>query len=54
MSDGEGEVDRAAPEMIHIINVSVMDTPGRDNERTVYSAETENMDSVSILNKWMH
>ncbi|XP_068679524.1 complement component 1 Q subcomponent-binding protein, mitochondrial-like isoform X2 [Montipora foliosa] len=53
ISDGEGEVDRAAPEMIHIINVSVMDTPGRDKEKTVYSAETENMDSnlyVMLLN----
>ena len=36
--------------MVHIINVSVMDTPGRDKEKTIYSAETENMDKVSSLN----
>ena len=49
-SDGEGGHDSVAPVMVHIINVSVMDTPGRDKEKTIYSAETENMDKVSSLN----
>ena len=40
------EDDNAAAEMLNIINVSVVDTP--DKEKTVYCAETENMDSVSI------
>ena len=46
-SDSEVEGERAAPEMVHIINVSVMDSPNRDKEKTIYCAETENMDSVS-------
>ena len=48
MSDGEGEGERVAPEMIHVINVTVMDSPATDKGKTLYSAETENMDSVSI------
>ena len=31
--------------MLNIVNVSVVDIPGK--EKTVYSAETENMDGVS-------
>lgn len=53
VSDGEGEVERAAPEMVHIINVAVMDSPGKDKKKTIYCAETENMDSnlyVMLLN----
>jgi len=52
MSD-DGEAEKAAPEMVHIVNVSVMDTPGKDKEKTIYCAETENMDSnlyVMLLN----
>lgn len=37
--------ESAGPEMLNIVNVSVVDTP--DKEKTVYCAETENMDSVS-------
>ncbi|XP_029194269.1 complement component 1 Q subcomponent-binding protein, mitochondrial-like [Acropora muricata] len=48
-SDGEGGHDSVAPVMVHIINVSVMDTPGRDKEKTIYSAETENMDKSMYL-----
>lgn len=51
MSD-DGEAEKAAPEMVHIVNVSVMDTPGKDKEKTIYCAETENMDSVS-LHSWL-
>lgn len=47
MSDGEGEGERVAPEMIHVINVTVMDSPATDKGKALYSAETENMDSVS-------
>lgn len=53
LSDSEVEGERAAPEMVHIINVSVMDSPNRDKEKTIYCAETENMDSnlyVMLLN----
>ena len=51
MSDGEGEGERVAPEMVHIINVTVMDSPATDKGKAVYSAETENMDSVSNNNQ---
>lgn len=48
LSDGEGEEgERAAPEMVHVVNVSIMDAPNMDKEKTIYCAETENMDSVS-------
>lgn len=38
--------------MVHIINVAVMDSPGKDKKKTIYCAETENMDSVSS-NSWL-
>ncbi|KAL9980985.1 hypothetical protein ACROYT_G009634 [Oculina patagonica] len=49
--DDEMGDDSAGPEMLNIVNVSVVDTP--DKEKTVYCAETENMDSnlyIMLLN----
>ena len=39
--------------MVHVINVAVMDNPDKDKKKTIYCAETENMDSVSNNNNWL-
>lgn len=46
--EGEGEED-ADSEVFQFTNVMVLDSPDADTHTSIYSAETENMATVSII-----